>query len=69
MDGDTLKLALKTLPAGRAIVEEHRGRLQAIRIPLLVRKSAFRRQFDPAPAVDNRFVAAAMKADPAAFGT
>jgi hypothetical protein len=37
-------------------------------IPLLVSQKRIPQAFDPAPAVDNRFVAAAMKADPAAFG-
>jgi hypothetical protein len=36
-------------------------------IPLLVRDKRIPQAFDPAPAVDNEFVAAAMKADPSAF--
>ena len=36
-------------------------------IPLLAREKRIPKEFDPAPVVDNRFVAAAMKADPAAF--
>jgi hypothetical protein len=36
-------------------------------IPLLVRDKRIPKAFDPAPAVDNQFVAAAMKADPSAF--
>ena len=36
-------------------------------IPLLVSQKRVPKEFDPAPAVDPRFVAAAMKADPSAF--
>ena len=36
-------------------------------IPLLAREKRIPKEFDPAPVVDNRFVAAALKADPSAF--
>ena len=68
MDAETLTLALKSLPLDVRLSKNTRRRLPAVSaFRCWCRKSAFRRRSIPAPAVDNRFVAAAMKADPSAF--
>ena len=67
MDGDTLKLALKTLPLDVRLSKNTVEGFKQYAIPLLVSQKRIPQAFDPAPAVDNRFVAAAIKADPSAF--
>jgi sulfonate transport system substrate-binding protein len=67
LDEDTLKLALKTLPLDVRLSKNTVEGFRDYSIPLLVQDKRIPKAFDPAPAVDNRFVAAAMKADPSAF--
>lgn len=67
MDEDTLTLALKTLPLDVRLSKNTIDGFRDYSIPLLVRDKRIPKEFDPAPAVDNEFVAAAMKADPSAF--
>jgi ABC-type nitrate/sulfonate/bicarbonate transport system substrate-binding protein len=67
MDAETLKLALKTLPLDVRLSKNTIDGFSTYAIPLLVSQKRVNQAFDPAPAVDNRFVAAAMKADPSAF--
>jgi sulfonate transport system substrate-binding protein len=67
MDAETLTLALKSLPLD---VRMSRNTLEGFRqysIPLLIAQKRIPQAFDPAASIDNRFVAAAMKADPSAF--
>jgi len=67
MDADTLTLALKTLPLDVRLSKNTVNGFGTYAIPLLVSQKRVPQAFDPAPAVDNRFVAAAMKTDPSAF--
>jgi sulfonate transport system substrate-binding protein len=67
MDEATLTLALKNLPLDVRLSQNTIDGFRDYSIPLLVRDKRVAKAFDPAPAVDNEFVAAAMKADPAAF--
>ena len=67
LDEETLKLALKNLPLDVRLSKNTIDGFREYSIPLLVRDKRIPQAFDPAPAVDNEFVAAAMKADPSAF--
>jgi ABC-type nitrate/sulfonate/bicarbonate transport system substrate-binding protein len=67
MDADTLVLAFKTLPLDVRLSKNTVEGFRQYAIPLLVSQKRVTQVFDPAPAVDNQFVAAAMKADPSAF--
>jgi ABC-type nitrate/sulfonate/bicarbonate transport system substrate-binding protein len=67
MDAETLTLALKSLPLDVRLSKNTLDGFKTYSIPLLVAQKRIPTAFDPAPAVDNRFVAAAMKADPSAF--
>jgi sulfonate transport system substrate-binding protein len=67
MDADTLVLAFKTLPLDVRLSKNTVEGFRQYAIPLLVSQKRVTQVFDPAPAVDNQFVAAAMKADPKAF--
>ena len=67
MDAETLKLALKALPLDVRLSKNTLDGFSQHAIPLLVSQKRVPQAFDPAPAVDNRFVADAMKADPSAF--
>ena len=67
MDAETLTLALKNLPLDVRLSKNTVEGFRQYSIPLLVSQKRVPQTFDPAPSVDNRFVAAAMKADPAAF--
>jgi sulfonate transport system substrate-binding protein len=67
MDEATLTLALKNLPLDVRLSKNTIEGFRDYSIPLLVRDKRVAKEFDPAPAVDNEFVSAAMKADPSAF--
>ena len=67
MDAETLTLALKTLPLDVRMSKNTVDGFKTYSIPLLVSQKRIPQAFDPATAIDNRFVAAAMKADPSAF--
>ena len=67
MDAETLNLALKSLPLDVRLSKNTLEGFRQYSIPLLVSQKRIPQAFDPAPAVDNEFVAAAMKADPSAF--
>lgn len=67
MDADTLILAFKTLPLDVRLSKNTVEGFKEYAIPLLVSQKRVPQAFDPAPSVDNQFVAAAMKADPSAF--
>ena len=67
MDAETLVLAFKTLPLDVRLSKNSVDGFKQYAIPLLVSQKRVTQPFDPAPAVDNQFVAAAMKADPSAF--
>lgn len=67
MDAETLVLALKSLPLDVRLSKNTIEGFKEYSIPLLVSQKRIPQAFDPAPSVDNRFVAAAMKSDPAAF--
>ena len=67
MDAETLTLAFRTLPVDVRMSKNTVDGFRQYSIPLLVSQKRIPKEFDPAPAVDNRFVAAAMKADPSAF--
>jgi len=67
MDAETLTLALKSLPLDVRLSKNTVEGFSQYSIPLLVSQKRIPKEFDPAIAVDNRFVAAAMKADPSAF--
>ena len=67
MDAETLTLALKNLPLDVRLSKNTLEGFRQYSIPLLLAQKRIPQAFDPAPAVDNRFVAAAMKADPSAF--
>ena len=67
MDAETLTLALKKLPLDVRLSKNTVEGFGQYSIPLLAREKRIPQAFDPAPVVDNQFVAAAMKADPSAF--
>ena len=67
MDAETLTLALKNLPLDVRLSKNTLEGFRQYSIPLLLAQKRIPQALDPAPAVDNRFVAAAMKADPSAF--
>jgi len=67
MDAETLTLALKTLPLDVRMSKNTVEGFNTYSIPLLVSQKRILQAFDSTTAVDNRFVAAAMKADPSAF--
>lgn len=67
MDAETLTLALKSLPLDVRLSKNTVEGFRQYSIPLLVSQKRVPQAFDPATAVDNRFVAAAMKSDPSAF--
>jgi ABC-type nitrate/sulfonate/bicarbonate transport system substrate-binding protein len=67
LDEATLELAFKTLPVDVRLSKNTIDGFREYSIPLLVRDKRIPKAFDPAPAVDNEFVAKAMKADPEAF--
>lgn len=67
MDAETLTLAFKTLPVDVRLSKNTVDGFRQYSIPLLVSQKRIPKEFDPAPAIDARFVAAAMKADPSAF--
>jgi sulfonate transport system substrate-binding protein len=67
MDAETLTLALKALPLDVRMSKNTLDGFKTYSIPLLVSQKRIPQAFDPAIAIDNRFVAAAMKADPSAF--
>jgi len=67
LDEETLELAFKTLPVDVRLSKNTIDGFREYSIPLLVHDKRIPKAFDPAPAVDNQFVAAAMKADPEAF--
>jgi ABC-type nitrate/sulfonate/bicarbonate transport system substrate-binding protein len=67
LDEATLKLALQNLPLDVRLSKNTIEGFSQYSIPLLVNDKRIPQAFDPASSVDNRFVAAAMKADPAAF--
>lgn len=67
LDAETLMLAFKTLPIDVRLSKNTIEGFRQYSIPLLVSQKRIPQAFDPATAVDNRFVAAALKADPAAF--
>jgi ABC-type nitrate/sulfonate/bicarbonate transport system substrate-binding protein len=67
MDAETLTLALKTLPLDVRLSANTVDGFKQYSIPLLVREKRIPQAFEPATVVDNRFVAAALKADPSAF--
>ena len=67
MDAETLMLAFKTLPVDVRLSKNTIEGFNQYSIPLLVSQKRIPQAFDSAKSVDNRFVAAAMKADPSAF--
>ena len=67
MDAETLTLALKSLPLDVRMSKNTVDGFKTYSIPLLVSQKRIPQAFDPATAIDNRFVAAAMKTDPSAF--
>jgi ABC-type nitrate/sulfonate/bicarbonate transport system substrate-binding protein len=67
LDEATLKLAFKTLPLDVRLSKNTIEGFREYSIPLLVHDKRIPKAFDPTPAVDNAFVAAAMKADASAF--
>ena len=67
MDAETLNLALKSLPLDVRLSKNTIEGFRQYSIPLLVSQKRIPQAFDPAPSIDNRFVAAAAKADPTWF--
>ena len=67
MDVETLTLALKNLPLDVRLSKNTVEGFKEYSIPLLASDKRIPQVFDPAPAIDNRFVAAAMKSEPGAF--
>ena len=67
MDAETLMLAFKTLPVDVRLSKNTVDGYNQYSIPLLVSQKRIPQAFDAAKSVDNRFVAAAIKADPSAF--
>ncbi|MBS0322112.1 MAG: ABC transporter substrate-binding protein [Proteobacteria bacterium] len=67
MDAKTLTLALQALPLDVRMSKNTVDGFKEHSIPLLVSQKRIPAAFDPTPAIDNQFVAAAMKKDPSAF--
>jgi ABC-type nitrate/sulfonate/bicarbonate transport system substrate-binding protein len=67
MDAETLTLALKSLPLDVRLSKNTLEGFRQYSIPLLVSQKRIPQAFDPAASIDNRFVAAAAKADPTWF--
>lgn len=67
MDAETLTLALKSLPLDVRLSKNTIDGFKTYSIPLLVSQKRIPQAFDPATAIDPRFVNSAMKADPSAF--
>jgi len=67
MDAETLTLALKSLPLDVRLSKNTVDGFKTYSIPLLVSQKRIPQAFDPAPSIDDRFVANAMKTDPSAF--
>jgi len=67
MDNETMSLSIRNIPMDVRMSKNTVEGFAQYSIPLLAREKRIPKEFDPAPVVDNRFVAAAMKADPAAF--
>lgn len=67
MDNETMSLSIRNIPMDVRLSKNTVEGFAQYSIPLLAREKRIPKEFDPAPVVDNRFVAAALKADPAAF--
>ena len=67
MDNETMSVSIKNIPMDVRLSKNTVDGFAQYSIPLLAREKRIPKEFDPAPVVDNRFVAAAMKADPSAF--
>ena len=67
MDNETMSLSIKNIPLDVRLSKNTVEGFAQYSIPLLAREKRIPKEFDPAPVVDNRFVAAALKADPSAF--
>ena len=67
LDKATLELALENLPLDVRLSKNTIEGFREHAIPLLLSQKRIPQAFDPAPAVDNAFVAAAEKKDPSAF--
>ena len=67
MDAETLTLALKSLPLDVRMSKNTVDGFKTYSIPLLLSQKRIPQAFDPATAMDNRFVTNAMKVDPSAF--
>jgi ABC-type nitrate/sulfonate/bicarbonate transport system substrate-binding protein len=67
LDEKTLVLAVQNIPLDVRLSKNTVEGFRQYSIPQLVRDKRVPQPFDPAPAVDNRFVAEAMKTDPSAF--
>jgi ABC-type nitrate/sulfonate/bicarbonate transport system substrate-binding protein len=67
LDAETLTLALKSLPLDVRLSKNTVDGFRTYSIPLLLSQKRIPAAFDPATAIDNQFVAAAMKSTPAAF--
>lgn len=67
MDAETLTLALKSLPLDVRLSKNTIDGFKTYSIPLLVSQKRIPQAFDPATAIDARYVTSAMKADPSAF--
>jgi ABC-type nitrate/sulfonate/bicarbonate transport system substrate-binding protein len=67
MDAATLTMALKSLPLDVRLSKNTIDGYNQHSIPLLAGDKRIPKAFDPAPSIDNQFVAEAMKSDPGAF--
>lgn len=67
MDNETMSMSIKAIPLDVRLSKNTVEGFAQYSIPLLAREKRIPKEFDPAPVVDNRFVAAAMKADAPAF--
>ena len=67
LDKATLELALENLPLDVRLSKNTIEGFKEHAIPLLLSQKRIPQAFDPAPAIDNTFVAAAEKKDPSAF--
>ncbi len=67
MDDETMSLSIKNIPMDVRLSKNTVEGFATYSIPLLAREKRIPKEFDPAPVVDNRFVAAALKSDPGAF--
>ncbi|MBA3507780.1 MAG: ABC transporter substrate-binding protein [Betaproteobacteria bacterium] len=67
MDNETMTLSIKNIPLDVRLSKNTVEGFAQYSIPLLAREKRIPQAFDPAPAVDNRFAAAAQKNDPSAF--